>query len=121
MGRTPSIGKISVDIGALAIITIAGSSALITFVVIWMCWTGHRSWEVQRYSLLSKGEKLTFADFAPQPIPDDENFLADQLWTEPLIAKPDHHLLMNLVNDGGKTDTNEDWVWGIPTKKTSGK
>lgn len=29
-----------------------------------------------------------------------------------------YSVAMNLVDEGGKTDANEDWVWGIPTQKT---
>lgn len=32
-----------------------------------------------------------------------------------------YSVAMNLVDDDGKTDANEDWVWGVPTKKLPAK
>jgi len=32
-----------------------------------------------------------------------------------------YSVAMNLVDDSGRTDANEDWVWGIPTKNLSKK
>ena len=43
-------------------------------------WRGRHAWEKFRQEWEAKGERLDFASFIPQPVPDDQNFFMAPIW-----------------------------------------
>lgn len=56
---------------------IVGIAALLTLVALFYAeenWRGKRAWENYKQELEAKGVQLNFRAFAPQPVPDEQNF-----------------------------------------------
>lgn len=56
---------------------IGGVAVLVTLLFLVFAlenWRGRRAWERYRAEVEAKGEKLSHVDFAPPPVPDDQNF-----------------------------------------------
>lgn len=43
---------------------------------------GRREWARTKADLLARGERLSLIELAPPPIPDEQNFFGDPLWSE---------------------------------------
>ena len=50
-------------------------------------WRAERAWNRCRQTLAAAGEKLTLADFKPQPLPPEQNFAATPLLAPPPAAR----------------------------------
>jgi len=52
----------------------------------WLALTGRAEWKAVQKSLIEKNEPMLLTELAPEPVPNEDNFFADPIWTE-LIAK----------------------------------
>jgi hypothetical protein len=64
---------------AFALIALATVAVLVGS---WISFNGRRDWARTKADLTARGEKLSFVELAPAPIPDAGNFFADPLWRE---------------------------------------
>ncbi len=67
--------------------------ALVTLTVLVVSWTsfqGRRDWARTKADLVGRGEKLSFVEIMPAPIPDERNVFGGTMWREltDMVEKP---------------------------------
>lgn len=69
-------------IAILAFAIPLGLFAIVLAAAVIISVVGHAKWNRTKADLLARGEKLSLRDFEPPPVPDTENFYADEVWWE---------------------------------------
>ncbi|MEO6846488.1 MAG: hypothetical protein ABI254_04465, partial [Chthoniobacterales bacterium] len=54
----------------------------------WISWSAKREWVQTKKELEARGEKLSFVDFVPPEVPDEENFFMTPLFRELQVPHP---------------------------------
>jgi|GEM_PF-3932340 len=57
--------------------------AIVILAAVAISFQGRQKLAKVRGELLAKGEKLTWSELAPRPVPDDQNVVADPIWKAP--------------------------------------
>lgn len=61
---------------------IAALLSLVALTIAWCYFQGRNDWVRTKAELQARGEKLSYAELLPSPLPDSQNFFADPLWQE---------------------------------------
>ena len=92
--------------------SLIGLAILATLIAIFYAeedWRGKRAWENYQREWEAKGEKFDWQAFVPPSVPDDQNFLTAQIFTNMLNGKI---VMAPYGNDGGPDFRHDASKWG---------